>query len=262
MMMQFSVEDSRVTIASLQFGDSLAQSSEKVRDRSHDLIGKPFSRFAIEVFENEQVRPLYLSTGHLRVQFGEPDLGARGTEAKTPLPSEVPVKIPITPGPIFHFSAATWSGNSALSGVALMPLLLVKSGDLADGMQLAASWQRVEQEYHHRGYVDVKLDPQPKFDDAATTVTYNVAVTEGSQYRMGDLVITGLSLDAERVLRAAWRQARNDVFDGAYFDDMLVKLQKPTSMIFGEIPVHYTELGHWLRPNTETHVMDVLLDFK
>jgi outer membrane protein assembly factor BamA len=143
-----------------------------------------------------------------------------------------------------------------------MPLLLVKSGDPADGMQLAASWQRVEQEYHHRGYVDVKLDPQPKFDDAATTVTYNVAVTEGSQYRMGDLVITGLSLDAERVLRAVWRQARNDVFDGEYFDDMVVKLQKPAAVIFGEIPVHYTEFGHWLRPNTETHVMDVLLDFK
>jgi hypothetical protein len=263
MMMQFSVEGSAVTIASLQYGDSLAQSSEKLRDRGHDLIGKPFSRFAIELFENEQVRPLYLSTGHLRVQFGEPDLGARTTtQQKTSLPSEVPVKIPITPGPAFHFSGITWSGNNALTGTALMPLLLVKSGDLADGMQLAASWERVEEEYHHRGYVDAKLDPRPQFDDSAGTVTYNVGVTEGPQYRMGDLVLTGLSLDAERVLRTVWRQAKGDVFDGAYFDDMLVKLEKPSTLIFGDLPVHYAELGHWLRPNLETHTMDVLLDFK
>jgi hypothetical protein len=263
MMMQFSVEGSAVTIASLQYGDSLAQSSERLRDRNHDLIGKPFSRFAIELFENEQVRPLYLSTGHLRVQFGEPDLGARGgAQPETSLPSEVPVKIPITPGPVFHFSGVTWSGNNALTGTALMPLLLVKSGELADGMQLTASWHRVEQEFQHRGYLDVKLDPRPQFDDAGGTVTYNVAVAEGPQYRMGDLVLTGLSLDAERLLRTVWRQAKGDVFDGTYFDDMLVKLEKPSTLIFGDRPVHYTELGHWLRPDLETHTMDVLLDFK
>ena len=32
--------------------------------------------------------------------------------------------------------------------------------------------------------------------------------------------------------------------------------------IFGEMPIHYTEFGHWLRPDTDKHTVDVLLDFK
>ena len=53
------------TISSLTFGDALAQNSEKLQDRVSDLVGKSFSRFAIEVFENEQMRPVYLAAARL-----------------------------------------------------------------------------------------------------------------------------------------------------------------------------------------------------
>jgi hypothetical protein len=39
-------------------------------------------------------------------------------------------------------------------------------------------------------------------------------------------------------------------------------LAKPRAEIFGEMPIHYTQCGHWLRPNTDRHTVDVLLDFK
>ena len=262
MMMLFQVAGSTVNIGALDFSDSLAQTSEKLRARNPDLVGKPFSRFAIEIFEQEQVRPLYLSAGRLRVRFGEPDTGVHGAQPNAPLPSTISVRIPITPGPVFHLSGVTWSGNAALPAPALGALLVVKTGDLADGLKLTAGWLRVEKEYQHRGYVDVKLDPQPQFDDATGTAAYRVNIAEGPQYHMGELIITGLSLTAERVVHTIWRQARGDVFDAAYFDDMLVKLEKPTTEMFGSLPVHYTEMGHWLRPNLETHTMDVLLDFK
>ena len=62
-----------------------------------------------------------------------------------------------------------------------------------------------------------------------------MAVDEGSLFHMGKLVITGLSLDAERALRVTWKLAPNDVFDGAWIEDMFVKLEKPTSEIFGRL---------------------------
>jgi Surface antigen variable number repeat len=262
MVMLFRVAGTSVNIGSLDFGDSLAQTSEKLRARYLDFVGKPFSRYAIEIFEQEQVRPLYFSFGRLRVRFGEPDTGIHGAQPNAPLPSKVTVNIPVTPGPVFHLAGVTWSGNTAFAAPALGPLLLVNPGELADGLKLIAGWLRVEKEFQRRGYVDVKIDPQPQFDDAAGTVAYRVNVVEGPQYHMGELVITGLSLTAERVVRTIWRQARGDVFDAAYFDEMLAKLEKPTTEMFGSLPVHYTEMGHWLRPNLETHTMDVLLDFK
>ena len=43
---------------------------------------------------------------------------------------------------------------------------------------------------------------------------------------------------------------------------MLAKLEKPTVAIFGEMPVHYEKMGHWLRTNPDNHVVDVLIDFQ
>jgi len=106
------------------------------------------------------------------------------------------------------------------------------------------------------------LNPQQEFDDANRQVSYRVEIAEGSQYRMGDMVITGLSLDAEKRLRRVWQLAAGQVFDNGYYDNMTKELQKPTAAVFGEIPIHYNEFGHFLRPNTDRHTVDVLLDFK
>jgi len=39
-------------------------------------------------------------------------------------------------------------------------------------------------------------------------------------------------------------------------------LAKPSREIFGNLPVHYNEFGHLLRPNADHHTVDVLMDFK
>ena len=261
LVMQFRVAGPTLSIGSIAYTDPLAQNSPKLADRNLDLIGKPFSRFAIEMFLSEQVRPLYLSSGHLRVQFGAPQPRFTG-DPNQPLPSEISVTLPIDPGPAYKLREVTWSGNRVLTGGPLDSLVTVKRGEIADGMALAGVWQRIEREYARRGYTDAKADPQPEFFDADGTVAFRVSLDEGPQYHMGRLVITGLSLDAERALRAAWRLVPGDVFDGAYVQDMLAKLEKPTADIFGRLPLHYSELGHLLTPGDAPGTMDVLIDFQ
>jgi outer membrane protein insertion porin family len=176
--------------------------------------------------------------------------------------STVDVQIPIEPGQVFRLSSAAWSGNMAIDDATLSRLVSVKPGELADGMKLASGWQQIELEYGHRGYLDAKIPPVPKFDDASGTVRYDVTIVEGPQYRMGELVITGLSLDAERRLRNAWRLAPGQVFDKTFLDSTLSKLEKPTVAIFGDLPVHYAQMGHLLRTDPQSHVIDVLIDFR
>jgi outer membrane protein insertion porin family len=259
-VMQFRQDDVKFTIASLSFGDSAAQNSEKLRDRISDLVGKKFSRFAIELFENEQVRPIYLSAGRIRVKLGAPVVHLNGDGQQGQ--STVDVQIPVEPGQVFRLSSAAWSGSMAIDAATLSRLVSVKPGDLADGMKLASGWQQIELEYGHRGYLDAKITPVAKFDDASVTVRYDVTIVEGPQYRMGELVITGLSLDAERRLRNAWRLAPGQVFDKTFLDSTLSKLEKPTVAIFGDLPVHYAQMGHLLRTDPQSHVIDVLIDFR
>jgi outer membrane protein assembly factor BamA len=123
-------------------------------------------------------------------------------------------------------------------------------------------WQDIESAYASHGYLDAKISPQPQFDDAAHRVSYYVSIVEGSQYRMGEMIVTGLSLDAEKRLRQVWLIAPGQVFDNSFFDRLAKELAKPSVEIFGEMPVHYTQFGHFLRPDTEKHTVDVLLDFK
>ena len=259
-IMQFRQDGADFKIASLTFGDSAAQNSEKLRDRMSDLVGKKFSRFAIELFENEQVRSIYLSAGQIRVKLGAPVVHVNGDGQQGQ--SNVDVQIPIEPGQVFRLSSAAWSGNMAIDVATLSRLVAVKPGDLADGMKLASGWQQIDLEYGHRGYLDAKITPVPKFDDASGTVRYDVHIVEGPQYRMGELVITGLSLDAERRLRNAWRLAPGQVFDKTFLDSTLSKLEKPTVAIFGDLPVHYAQMGHLLRTDPQSHVIDVLIDFR
>jgi outer membrane protein assembly factor BamA len=260
-MMQFHLDGSQLAIGSLEYGDPLAGGAETLHDRNSDLLGKPFSRFAIDIFENEQVRPLYLAAGRLAVRFGAPTLKLSG-DPNQPLPAKLDLVLPIDPGPVFQFSGVTPTGNTALDAPAITRLLSLPAGQLADGMKLADSWQHIEQEYAHMGYLDVMVDPQPQFDPAAGVVSYRLVITEGPKYHMGDLILTGLSLDAADALRLRWELHRGAVADGNYVDEMITKLEKPNKQIFGDLPVHYRKMGHLLRTNPDTQTVDVMIDFQ
>jgi outer membrane protein assembly factor BamA len=150
----------------------------------------------------------------------------------------------------------------SLLSTGLDGLVDLKPGDAADGMRIEALWQKVEIEYGRRGYLDMKLNTEPQFDDAAHQISYRAGISEGPQYQMGELVITGLSLDAEKRLRKYWRIASGQVFDNDYCQTVMNMLARPSRDIFGELPVHYNEFGHLLRPDANRHTVDVLFDFK
>jgi outer membrane protein assembly factor BamA len=258
MIQQFRVVGTELRIEGLRFGDALAADSKRVADRLSDLVGKPYSRFAVEVFSIEQVRPLYLEQGRLRVRIGKPNVRFTGPPDR-PLGDTVLVIVPIEPGLVYRWGGVNWSGNAAFGTAALAEFLSLQPGEVANGTKITADWERVRSEYGRRGYLDVKVLPEPVFDDAAGRVSYRVAVSEGAQFRMGELVITGLSLVAERKLIEAWRVPRGQIFDRGYFEEFLATGIKGA---FADRVVHYDEQGHWLRTNPETRTVDVLLDFK
>lgn len=261
MVLQFKLEDPGLRIQAVLFQDSLASSSEHLKDRLSDIKGQPYSRFAIEMFENEQVRPLYISKGFLRAQIGPPE-PKLVPDMYDPKQSAVEMSIPSRPGAVYTWKGVAWDGNQAMPTSNLDKAVELKPGDVADGTKIESSWQKIEVAYGEHGFLDMKLNAEPQFNDAAHEVSYRVRISEGAQYRMGEMVITGLSVDAEKRLRQAWQIAPGQIFDKDYYDSHLKMLAKPSRDIFGELPVHYNEFGHWLRPDTTRHTVDVLLDFK
>jgi hypothetical protein len=79
---------------------------------------------------------------------------------------------------------------------------------------------------------------------------------------MGGWVITGLSANGEARARSQFHIAAGDVFDKIKYEEFLRSLQHHPQDVFGELPVHYDNVGHWLKQDEAKGTVDVLLDFK
>jgi outer membrane protein assembly factor BamA len=255
---QFRVEGPALKVEGVEFTDALAKNDRGLRERISDLVGKPFSRSAVELFEFEQVRPIYLAHAFLRVKFGPVSAGFTGNPTK-PLRDEVLVVAPIEPGPAYTFGGITWKGNSVISTDQLEKLVSLTPGQVANGNRIELTWEHVRDAYGKLGYLDANLAATPAYDDKTASVSYLVSIDEGPQYHMGDLVITGLSLEGERRIRNAWNIARGSVFDASAYEQFIAS---GIPQAFVGLPVHYDKIGHFLERDSKASGVDVLLDFQ
>jgi outer membrane protein assembly factor BamA len=254
----FRIEGPTLKVSEVRFSDELAQKDPAVQERLQDVLGKPFSRGAFQLFEFEQVRPVYLMHAFLRVKFGTPEARFAGNPNQ-PLPDNVLIVAPIDRGAAYAWSGVTWAGNQAITSETLDKLAELKPGETADGTKVELTWEKARNLYSRSGYLDMNLDPSPQFDDAALRVHYKVAISEGPQYHMGKLVLTGLSLEAERRIRAAWILAPEAVFDETAYQEFL---ESGVKRAFFNLPVHYEKIGRFLDKDPKTGKVDVMLDFQ
>ncbi|HXQ26349.1 MAG TPA: POTRA domain-containing protein [Candidatus Acidoferrales bacterium] len=252
---QFRADAAALNIAAVEFSDALAQSDRAIHLRLPDIVGQPYSRSLIELFEFEQVRPIYLSHGYLRVKFGPPTARIPAGTSN----SGITIAAPIEPGPFYAWNRATWTGNSAFGVLELDTMFPLHEGNAADGVKIEAGWQAVRDAYAHRGYLDVNLTPVPHFDETAKQVSYAVSIAEGPQYRMGKLVLTGLSIEGERRIRAGWNIAPGAVFDKGVYDEFY---SSGIKQAFTGLPFNYEKIGRFLQEDPKNATVDVLLDFQ
>ena len=255
---QFRVEDANLTVQKLDFSDPLAQNDRVVQERLPDLIGKPYSRSRVELFEFEQVRPAYLTRAYLKVQFGQP-VAHFAAAPTNPLSGDLIVAVPINPGVQYVWAGVEWKGNDSLTAQDLNKFCALLSGDPADGNKIQSFWETARAAYGQLGFLDAAVNPVPRFDDQTKRVTYVVEVAEGPQYHMGKLVLTGLSIEGERRLKKAWNIAPGAVFDKSVYDDFV---NSGIKAAFVGLPVHYDKIGKFLQLDPQNAKVDVLLDFQ
>ena len=255
---QFRIEGDVLRVAQVEFSDPLAKSDPAIQQGISQIVGKPFSRSVIESFEFEQIRPIYLTHAFLRVKFAPPTARFEGDPTK-PLPDKIYVLASIEPGPAYSWGGVEWTGNSVISTAELDKFVELKAGEVADGVKMEAGWNHATDAYGAQGYLDAKLTPTPHYDDKAARVSYTVSISEGPQYRMGQLVLTGLSLEGERRIRAAWQIPKDAVFNEGVYDEFVAH---GTKEAFSGLPFHYEKIGRFLQKEPQAGTVDVLLDFQ
>jgi len=258
---EFQVAGIPQTIASVEFSDATLKDNLAVQQHLPEVRGKPYSRLTIDVFLAEAIRPIYLQQGYLRAKIGPAEVRLTGNPNQK-FPGAIPIYVPCAPGAMYHWKEADWHGNSAVSTETLKRALRLNPGDVADGMIIEGGWERVREAYGEKGYLEAKVEAVASYDDQAHTVSYSVGIAEGKQYRYHDMVITGMSLAGERMIREAWPLKPGEVMDKNAFEQFLLRLESHRETVFKELPVHYDTVGHWLQTDAEKGTVDALLDFK
>ena len=176
------------------------------------LSGQDYTRTKMRVQEERNLLPVYLSRGYLKAQFSDSQAKVAEDGAET----KVDVTFPVLPGVQYKLVNIEWEGNSVFPVEKLQTLIHLKAGEPANAVQLTDDLEEIRKLYGTKGYLFAHADPTPEMDDSAATVSYQLSMTEGDQYRMGELTIDGIPAANAAKMAEQWQMKKRDPFDDSY----------------------------------------------
>jgi outer membrane protein insertion porin family len=223
----FSVTGPAISIRNTEFPGATPAELPLLEAVAKKQSAKQYLRSMLREQENKDFLPIYLARGYLKAAFG--DAQAKVVQ-ETPQETTVDAAFPVEPGRQYKISAVGWAGNSAFPAEKLQTFLHLRAGQPADAIQLGVDLEAAQKLYGTRGYLAVQIEPVPDFNDEASTVSYQLRVSEGGVYRMGELEVRGL--DSRTTARAVerWKLHEGDVFDRSYPDKFTDSAAKDLSL--------------------------------
>lgn len=224
----YRVEGVTMRIRNLEFPGASPEQSAFLTNGVHKLVGVEYSRLALAAVAKFDLLPLYLQRGYLKAAFGPSD-----AHAVTPSASDgeshpqddiaVDAILPVTPGKQYSVSSFTCKGNSAVTTEEASRLFHLATAQPADAVRFAHDAESLTKLYRSRGYMTAQIKPVAHMDDENSTVRYDINITEGDLYKMGELEILGVDTPSKDRLREAWTlregQPYNPDYTHKFLDD-------------------------------------------
>ncbi|MGB7281862.1 MAG: POTRA domain-containing protein [Candidatus Acidiferrum sp.] len=251
----FMADGVNVKVQSLRFTGNQAVSEADVRKQAALLMGRNYSAFQSEMFGSKAIVPFYRKLGFLEAKVEEQ---ARIlSHAAGSNEYEMEVTFAVTEGDVYRWAGADWSGNRAVTSSALDEATGMKANEIANAEKIELGWEAVQKGYSKSGYLELKLVPEEVLDQQTRLVHYKVRVTEGPQYHMGQIVVTGVKPDAAEKFEKRWKLKPGDIYDGTYLKDFLDNEIFPALRGGG---AHAAPVRSRVVPNRERHLVDVTVN--
>lgn len=187
-------------------------------------LNTDYSRTDSNSFMRAALLPIYQNSGYLKARFAAVQAHpASGGECQG---TGVVVTLPVEEGLQYRWQGAVWSGNQAFNTKELESGFKLKPGDIANLDSIEDSFRWAQAQYSKRGYLTARVSPQPVFDDAQRTVSYQATVTEGPQYRMGQLVLMGLTESETKQWQGRLKLKAGDIFNAMTLGEFTQELRQ------------------------------------
>ncbi len=194
-------EGPRVQISDIDFVGNEAFSArtlkEIIRTKERKWLFWPSYYTEEAVAEDvERLREFYYDRGYLDYKItAETELTADGEKVK--------VVFIIDEGPVYRVADIILSGNTRFTGEQLREKVELHEGDVYLKARADRGAREIAQLYREQGYVDAAVRQNPRFtprkEDHLVEVEYQI--TEGRQFRIGRIDITGNEQTKDKVVR-------------------------------------------------------------
>ena len=212
----YRVTDVDIRVRNCLFPGASPEQAEALAAVAHKLAGAPYERSSLGMVARLDFLPVYLQRGYLRAKFAPSEAKVVPKSSESVADVEVDAILPVTPGKVYSTSEVTWQGNAAVKTDELLGLIHMPRGEPADAVRLENDLENVRRIYRSRGYMAAQVVPEPNIDDEKAIVSYVLKVTEGEQYKMGELEIVGLDTQATAQLQQAWTLREGDPYNADY----------------------------------------------
>lgn len=258
----FGVKGSGLRVCKINYQGARALTEEALIQKSGGIFDNEYSRAFIQSFAESNLAPLYGERGYLRVSFSPPS--AKPAEKSDECENGLAVSMYVDEGAIYVWSGAAWEGTQALAAQELDAALGMRAREVANVVKIEKGLASVRRALGRKGYLTARVRAAREFDDTNRSVAYRFQVEEGDQYRMGDLVIEGLSESDANNVRGRWSLLHGDVFDESYPEQFtkknIAEFQRESLRAGRVLPPMKIE-GKAVPDNTK-HVVNVTLIFK
>ena len=216
----FGVKGSGLRVCKVNYQGARALSEETLVQKSGGIFDNDYSRAFIQSFVESNLTPLYGERGYLRASFSPPKAKPDSTAE---CEQGLAVSMYVDEGSIYVWDKAAWDGAQSLTAQELDAALGMRNREVANTVKIEKGIERVRRAYGRKGFLNARVRESREFDDANRSVAYRFQVDEGTQYRMGDLVIEGLSEADANNIRGRWSILHGDVYDEGYPDQFMKK---------------------------------------
>jgi outer membrane protein assembly factor BamA len=129
----------------------------------------------------------------------------------------------VEPGVQYRIASLTMKGNDAIAKDSAKQLAQFKTGQVINMMEFRSELSKLGGAYLAKGYMNAKVKAEPTFDDTAHTVSYDVELVPGEQYKLTKLDIEGLDEKRRAKLEPIWMLKVGDPYDASYAPSFLRK---------------------------------------
>jgi outer membrane protein insertion porin family len=240
------------TIYSVDFRGMKLIPPEELRSAiSGSAIGLAYRERDFQELLQFKIGSLYEARGRLRVKFPEVKVAPSKKEEVNGLD----IVVRIEEGDEYNLGEIRMEGMGGDAGDWLT-VGSFRQGVVVNMSEVDEGRRKMEAAVKRSGYLDVRIATKRFIDDKRKAIDLEFTIEPGERYTFGKLIIKGLDLISEPVVRKMWSVQAGDFFNPEYPDVFLQRLRDDG--IFDNLG----ETKSSTDINRATRVVDVTLQFK